>query len=271
MRELKFNLKYLLTKKEFCLATFILFFINIIHVFLTIQYSNSLNLTIENNYSAAYQMILCNVQVVFNVLLVLIFPIVSAMMISDTSFYEKEKRIDSILFTRLNYKKNLLVKFFLSFLVSFFVCFSSFYLNYFLMKNLFMNGQGLSYFQSVSFYGVIDSLDFIDGMRFQNLELYVFLRVVVTSMTIALLSMFSYSISFYLKKRILIYLVPFAVILIGMYLFPLFHFSHNGYASFLQSLTNYTFQDVFLAFGILIFLSICFFFPHYKKKETIFS
>ena len=89
LKELKFNLKLLLKRKELYYAIFVSLLINVIHAFFVIDYFNNNNIFLNNSFSAEYLYILYNPIVTFSSLIIIIFPIINSLIFCDISWKEK--------------------------------------------------------------------------------------------------------------------------------------------------------------------------------------
>ena len=74
MKEFIYSLKCLIHKKEFYFAIIGILLINLIHVFLVIQFN--LNALLETGYKAEYLYILYNPSVNLNMIIIIIFHII---------------------------------------------------------------------------------------------------------------------------------------------------------------------------------------------------
>lgn len=249
---LKFNIQYIIRKKEFYFSILAILLINILHAFLVIQTISNQNGYIDSTYSAEYQMILYNPLITFNIVIVIIFPIICSIIFSDSNFIENKYKISNILFTRVNYKKNIIIRTFLSFILPFIICFLGFTLNYLLLSVIFNNGNILTYFQSLPFDLIGNEEFFLDNIRLANPVLFIFLLNIVESSIIGLLSVFAYSISFFIKQKVIIYLSPLLYLIISMLILSLFRLEDFSLITLMQQFSKYSIFD--LLFSILLLI-----------------
>lgn len=269
MKELKFNIQYLLKKKEFYLAMLIAFFINLIHVFLCVSESVRLNYTIEGSYSGEYQFILYNAFVTLNVLIIVIFPIAFSMIFSDSNWLENKRKTSNMLFTRLNFKKNILIRALLSIVVTFFISFFSFLFNYIVLRIIYGTGNALTFWQSTAFYLDLDMGWFLDNVRLSNPVLFVMIINISVSLMLGLLSAFSYLVSFFAKQRILIYFIPLIFLIITELILPNIGFKSLSFIKFLQPFSKYNIADFIMGALILLFINISLLCIRAFKKDVL--
>ena len=112
MKELKYNIKYLLNRKEFYFAILVTFTINLIQVFLSVHESLRLNQFFEELYTGEYQFILYNVNVNLHALIFVVIPIICSMVLSDSNLIENKLKTTNMLITRINYKKIFLLEYY---------------------------------------------------------------------------------------------------------------------------------------------------------------
>lgn len=253
MKELKFNLRFLLRKKELYYAIIVILLINLLHVIFVVKDSSCLA---ETCRSGEYQFILNNHFVQFTPMVVLVFPIVCALIFSDTSWCDIKYGTGNLLYTRVNYKKNILVRLVLTFLVSFLIVFIGVILNYATLRFIFGTGNVTTHAQSTGFY--LNSLPdrFLDSTRLSNPQLYAVLLCGHISLIIALLVTVSYSFSFFIKQRIFIYFLPVFLIILFAFIFPFIGFSSLSFLQQLQPLTVFSYKDAFISYLLLFSFSI---------------
>ena len=152
MKELKFNINYLLNKKEFYFAIFIALAINLIHVFLSIQDSLRLNQFFEELYTGEYQFILYNINVNLQALLFIVFPIICSMILSDSNFIENKLKTTNMINNRIRPNRNILIRLLLCVMLTFLICFFSFLFNYIVLRIIFGSGNFATFTQDVAFH-----------------------------------------------------------------------------------------------------------------------
>ena len=208
MKELKFNLNYLLHKREFYFVIFVSLFINLVHVFLCIGESTRVGSFYETLHTGEYQFILYNPIVTLTVLLIIVFPISFSLIFSDSNFLERKNKTINMLTPRLDYKKNIFSRLFLTLIITLFVCFLSFLFNYILLVIIYGSGNRVSYFQEAAFNLSFNSSWFLDSLRLSNPIIFTLTINLLVSFMYGLLVTFSYSISFFVKNRVVIFFAP---------------------------------------------------------------
>lgn len=196
MKELKFNIKYLLNRKEFYFALLIAFAISLIHVFLCVQESLRLNQFYEELHTGEYQFILYNVNVNLQGLILVVVPIICSMVLSDSNLIENKLKTTNMLITRINFKKNILIRVLSCILVTSIICFLSFSFNYIVLRIIFGTGNSVVLTQGVAFHLPYLPGFFLDTIRIQNPVLFVILINLCVSLLYGLLSALSYAVSF---------------------------------------------------------------------------
>lgn len=270
MRELKFNLKYIFYKKEFYIAIIAVLFTNLIHLFLTIKQNINFGNFAETANTAEYQFILNNFEINFLLFLVFIIPIFCSMILSDSSWYEEKNKITNILHNRINYRKNIVIRFILSILISFLIVFISVILNYFILVLLFGSGNSATSFYELPIYILNYNNIFLSSLRVSNPVLYVLALDFHVSLLISLLSAISYSLSFFIKQRIFVYFIPFLFIIGSEFLSYLIGAHEYSIARQLQNSNSFSVSNA-LTLYIVLFLIALFFLviSLFKKKETL--
>ena len=112
MKELKYNIKYLLKKKELYFMIIFLLLVVIANVVLvsaeTLSRIDDYKETIE---TAEYLQIFSNFSSwLLCPICILCIPIISSLVFCDISWLEKKGKIDYLLCNRLNYKKNIMIR-----------------------------------------------------------------------------------------------------------------------------------------------------------------
>ena len=267
MKEVKYNIKYLLNKKELYFSIIGILLINLIHVLLVIYHDY--DFFYEMGYRAEYLTILYNVDVNINMILILIFPIICSTVFSDISWFESKQKIDYLLCNRLNYKKLIIIRFFLILLIVFFIVFVGFLLNYITLCYIYGSGNALTYFQSPAFFLVNINEYFLDGLRIFNPTLFIVIISFHVSILIALLSGLAYSASFYIKQRVMIYIFPFLVLVGSELLSSVLIMNQYSIVHQLQPFTTFSAINalsLYLILGILCFALILI---HIRKKDLL--
>ena len=171
MKEFKYNIKILLRKKELYYCIIGVLLINAIHVILVINHYSP-NMILK---TGEYQFILYNNEVTIMSLVIIALPILTSLVLSDTSWNDKHLGYNNYLYTRLNIKKNIFSRLFLSFITTFIICFVGFILNYLTLRFIFGSGNLITNFQELPYDQVIASEFFLDSIRYYNPILFIIL------------------------------------------------------------------------------------------------
>lgn len=268
MKELKFNINYLFHKREFYFVIFIVFFINLVHVFLSISEVLRTNLIYESISTAEYQSILYN-SCDLNSILIIVFPILFSMIFSDASFMEDKRKTTNMLATRLNLKKNIIVRMFLSMFVTFLICFLGFLFNYIVLIIIFKSGNIVTSFQESAFNMLSYPSFFLDGLRLNNPVLFTLICNLLVSLMYGILSMFSYVVSLCIKNRIIIYFISVCYLIIIELLFPLLNWSKLSYINCFQISALSDFSPFIVNTILIIILSVIILIYYFKKKDVL--
>lgn len=269
MKELNYNIRCILNRKELYLAIFLIFLVNIIHVFLVVQTCGGQKIFIENSYSAEYQSIVYNGLVNLDVLVVIIFPILCTLIFSDSNWLDKNLKRDIFLFNRLNYRKSCFIKLFIIFIISFLICFAGFVFNYLLLSIIFENGTTLSYFQSTGFYLTHLEEFAFDLLRISDPVVFLLVLTIIKSIFISLLSCMAYSFSFFIKKRILIYFLPLLISILCEIISSVLNLKFISLIKFLQPLPKYNIENVIFSIISIFVISIVLIFYNTRKRDIL--
>lgn len=269
MKELKFNLKYIVHKKEIYFSIFILFLINLIHVLLCIIQSSGFNVYKQNYYTAEYQFILYNPFVSLSVLLIIMIPVLCSMIISDSNYLESKRRTFNMLELRINHKKNIITRLFLSFIITFTLCFLSFLFNYISLIIIYGSGNNITYFQEAPFNLLVYKSWFLDNLRLYNPVLFTLIINILVSFMYGLLVSFSYAISFYVKNRIVIYFAPLCYEIISELIFNILNLENLSIVKCLQPFSNNNIISYVMCSCIIILIIFILIKKQIDKKEII--
>ena len=187
MKELKYNLKYILNKRELYFALIIIFSISLIHVILCFMESTRLGQFSNQMYTGEYQFILYNINTNFQSILFIVIPIVCSMILSDSSYYEDKLKLTNIFHNRLNYRKNIIVRILFCLILTFLICFICFIFNYVLLRIIFGTGNLVTFYQDVAFHSSYMPDLFLEDVRIANPFLFVVLISISTSFIYGLL------------------------------------------------------------------------------------
>ena len=270
MKELKFNLKQMVLKKEFYIAILTVLLINIIQLFLTIQLNLSFNNPVELLRNAEYQIILNNYEVSFFLTYLFIVPIIVSLVFSTSNWDENDKKITNILYTRTDYKKNILIRLFLSILISFLITFVCTLLNYLAIRFIFISGSNFTSYQELPFNLFKDNIYYIfNEIRLTNVTLYAVMIIFHVSAIIGLISGICYSLSFFIRQKIIIYFIPLLLIIGSELLAFVTGLDWLSLARHIQLMNGITYNNIFLVYSGLIILCLIPIIKTIKNKEHI--
>lgn len=269
MKEFLYSLKCLILKKEFHFAIIVILLINLIHIFLVIHFNYNSNMLLETGYRAEYLYILYNPSVNLNMIIIIVFPIICSTILSDICFLEDKQKINNFLHTRLNQKKLILSRFIIILIVVFFINFLAFLLNYTSLYLIYGSGNVLTYFQSPAFYMVSKDFLFMDSLRLSNLTLYMIFITAHVSFLLSLLSLLAFSISPFVKHKIMIYIFPFLVMVLTELMFPLFNISSYSIVGQLQPLSTFKVENAIILYCVLLVSCVCMLIFGYKRKDLL--
>lgn len=269
MKELKYNLKCLFRKKELHFSIIGILLINLIHIFLVIHYNYNFHVLYETGHRAEYLYILYNISVNLNMIIIIVFPILSSLIFSDINYLENRQKTNNLLHVRLNSKKLIISRFILIIITVFLINFIAFSLNYIVLNFIYGSGNAISYFQSPAFYMISNKHVFLDSLRLSNLSLFFICITAHVSFLISLLSGLAYAISFFVKQKIMIYISPFLILMMTELLLPLLNLSSYSIVGQLQSLSVFSGVDAIILYGILLICSTCLIIIHFTKKDLL--
>lgn len=269
MKELKYNYNCLRKRKEFYFAVFGILLINLAHLIISLHFNIVPGSFIENSYTAEYQFILYNTRVTLQMIVIIVFPLLCNIILSDMSWIEKKRKIDNIMFSRLNLKKLVFTRYLLIVACTTLVLFIGFMLNYLSFYIIYGSGNAITYFQSPAFMLLTVEEFFLDGIRVSNPILFTIIITSVVSLLIGLITGLSYLLSFFAKQRIFIYIMPF-LLLMGMeYVFSIFNLNNFTYVKLLQPFSMFSMNNVIITFGGTLFISIVLLLFNTKKRDIL--
>lgn len=269
MKELKYNLKYLINRKELYVSIIGILLVNLIHVFLVIHYSYNASVYYENWYKAEYLFILYNINVVLSTVIIIVFPIISSTIFSDTSWLENKRKTNTILYSRLNYKKLVISRFILIIFITFLINFIGFMMNYIALKCIYGSGNAMTYMQGPAFYLTVNQYYFLDSLRLLNPVIFTICISAHVSLIIGLLSGFSYAISFFIRQRVMIYIIPFLLIIGSEFLFSFVKLNQYSLVKQLQPFSRFNIENALILYFVLFILNLFLLFQHFKKRDVL--
>lgn len=268
MKELKFNIKCILHRKELYIAVLSILLINLFQVYLCVKdfidYPSHLIPTAE------YQFILYNVNVVLSAIIILIFPILFSTVFADATFLENQRKTTNLLYVRFNMKKNIIIRAILSFFITFIICFIGFMFNYLILRIIFGTGNLITPFQDTSFLLHTGDSFFLDNIRIINPRLFVTLISLSVSIIMGLLTMLSYSISSFIKQKVLIYFSPIIFLILWEVIVSFFHFNKSlSVITMLQPFSCYNLFNYVVVCLILIFINLLLLIVKLFQKDVL--
>ena len=206
MKELKYNINYLLRKKELYIMIIFLLIIVIANVYMVSSEAlfrmDDYKETIETAeylqiFSGYSNWILCP-------MFILGVPILSSLVFCDISWTERKGKIDNLLSNRLDYKTNTIVRFFLTIFGTFLLVFLTLLLDYLCLVYLFGSGAKIDYSGGAAF-NIFTTIKFLKELFYVSPFLHSVVSILHISLIFGLLTGLSYALSFYLKQKVLIY------------------------------------------------------------------
>lgn len=212
MKEINFNLHYLYHKTEFWIALAVILGVNALSAALSIF---TYDYELMSTMSADYQFILNNVFVNMISFVILIIPVAVGLVFADSGWLERQRKTENMLYTRLDLRKNCVLRYFMTMIVSFFMTMAGFLLNYLILYFIYGSGNRLTYAQDLPFamLGYTDTA--LNTIFLSKPMLAVLVESILVSLVIALLSGLCYTLSYFIQFRLLIiiYVLPFVILM----------------------------------------------------------
>ncbi len=268
MKELKFNLKNMINKKEFYLAIMGVLLINLIHVILVVNRVISLKTPLEKTMTAEYQFLFYNSEITFGAIIVIALPILCGAIFSDCNVLENARKTTNLLHVRINPKKNIFVRAVLSFFLTFSISLFGFLLNYFLLRIIFGSGNLITFSQELPFFQYPDTV-FLGNILNSNPTLFVFLICSLVSITLGLISSLSYLLSNLVNRKIIIYFIPFILIILWEVITIVLKVHSISILSALQPFETSKLSLYVKVFAILGIFNVLAFLLSLFKKDTL--
>ena len=197
-------------------------------------------------------------------------PFLFNTLLGDSTFMELKQGNCAFLHTRMDYMKNILIRYFLSIILVFLLSCFCFFLNYISFSIIFGNGNMVTYRSDLPFMQEVSTKWFLDTLKFDNPMMYSIMLMLHISMIYALLAGLSYALSFLFKKRILIYFSSMILIIVDEFITMILKIPHLSIMLQLQPNSVFDVSDALLLYFIL-FLSgiatLCVFL--FKKKDLL--
>ncbi len=269
MKEFKYNVMFLLKKRELYFSIVFVFLTNLIHVLLCIDNSFRFNTIIESSFSAEYQFILYNNNVQLSPLIIIVFPILFALAFADSTWIENKNKVSNILNMRLNPRKNFFVRFLISIFMTFIICFLSFLFNYILLNLIYGSGNSKSFFQDLPFDLIANKGWFLDDLRITNPVLFTIVINLTVSLTLGLFSGFAYVCSSFVKHRVIIYFIPLIFVVSFEMISNFIGLKEISFIKMLQPFSKYGLNHYFIGICFLLLLSLIMLIINCHKKDYL--
>ena len=270
MKLLKYNL--LLMEKQkiiyFILCALIIFSLSDILIVFTKQYEWIAYA--ENAPSADYLSILTYPFLRIAPFLIFGLPLLFNTLLADSTWMELKQGNSSFIQTRMDYMKNILIRYFLSIVLVFLLSCFCFFLNYIALSIIFGNGNTISFDSQLPFIRTDNTDWFLYSIRNDNPVLYSILLILHSSMLYALLAGISYALSFLFKKRILIYFSSIIFIIVVEFITMILKIGNLSIMLQLQPNSVLNVSDAFLLYFILFLFgmgTLCIFL--FKKRDLL--
>lgn len=252
MKELKYNIKFLLNKQELYYCIFGVFLINAVHVFMVINhYAPDTILK-----SAEYQFVLYNSEITITTLLILAIPILTSLVLADVSWNDEHIGYNNFLKTRMDIKKNIWIRMFLSIMITFIICFIGFMLNYLTLYFVCGSGNLIIHFQSLPYHLVSESEFFLDCVRYEDPVLFVILISAHEAFVFGLLSAVSYTLSFFTKQKLVIYFQAILFLILVEVVFSFLGIDSFSIIKQLQPFSIFTIWNSIVLYAVLFMVSV---------------
>lgn len=274
MKELKFNMNYFFKKKElYFMIIFLLLVVIMNIIFVTKENTSRIDDFKETIQTAESLTIFGGGGIwILLPLCLLSIPIFSALIFSDVNWVERKEKMDYLLYNRLSYTKNIIIRFFLTIIGTFLLVFVALMLDYLCLSYLYGNGPILDKVGGAAF-NFIPNIDFLKQFSYTNPISHTILCNIHISILFGLLAGFSYTCSFFIKQKVILYFQGPVILLVMEVLFGsiniggyyLRHFSlltqlQLSVGEYVNAIVLYIF--LFLVSSILIMI-------HLRKKDVL--
>lgn len=204
MKELKYNLIHLLKRKGFYFAFITVMWIVLLHL-LTIFFEGVDGCLYPEFMNRAEELFVVYNPGIILVLMYFIYPIVCSFVFRDVSWMDPYKNPNKIEYLYLDYKKNIVIQWFLTIIVSFLIIFTAFMFEYITLRYVFGSGFVYAGLQHLPFALPIKHDIFMLLVK-DNMWLYAMYTSASVAMIFALLAAIAYSISLYVEKKRFIFI-----------------------------------------------------------------
>lgn len=224
---------------------------------------------IEQSKSADYLFALAYPFMRIQPITILGLPLLFSLLFADSTWSELKQGNSVFLYTRMDYIKNILIRYILNIIIVFLISCFGFLLNYISFSLIFGHGNAMTNFYDLAF--LQETTDFfLDSIRNSNVLLYSLLLILHVSTIYSLLAGISYAISFLFKNRIMIYFSSILIIIIFELITMILKIGNLSIMMQLQPFSVFKITDalmlylILFLFGIGILLMFLF-----KKKDLI--
>ena len=258
MKEIKFNLKLILLRKEFYI--FILFLLGLIFFNILFSFKEASRRSLYAETISSPENLTLFGGTGFWILPVFIIgvPIFGSLAFCDLDFIEKRRKIDYNLSFRINRNKNRIMRMILIFLISFILIFFSLMLDYFCLKIILGNSLRNTFFISdMPAFLYTTSSQAFGNLIYSNTSLYVLFLNLYPSLILALVITLCYAVSFYINKKMVIYFIGPILLIISDFIGSNMNIKALAILENLQynSFNNFnSFLQIIFLFGVSILL-----------------
>lgn len=271
MKIIKYNLALLDKRKMIYLVLVVLILFSLCDVLIVFEKMYRRVDFVENCLSGDYLFVLTYPFLRVAPLLIFGLPVLFNLPLSDATWTELQQGNSTFLYTRMDYVKNIWVRYFLSVVIVFLLSCFCFLLNYLSFSIIFGNGNALTVFQGTAFLQENSGI-FLDSIRKSNVVLYSILLICHISLIYGLLAGITYTFSFLLKSRLqiffstILFMIAFEILKIPL------GFGNVSIFLQLQPFSSFMVEEALILYLFLFLFGIgmlCFFL--FKKRDIIAS
>lgn len=269
MKELKFNLRYLFTRKELYIAFITVLLMNLLCNVFTISNGHELTgLLYPQIMEGAEGQSLLVRRTYFILLILIVFSIVCSMIFADTSWQDLNENTGILLHTRLNPKKNIIVRWLLSIVVTTLICFIGYMLGYLSLLPIFGSGYTFYEYRYPAYAMILLPEFFMRDILMEQPMLYMSLYSLLSSLMFGIISSISYSLSLFLKHKLSTYFSGFMVVMIWIVLFMILGLErYTSFFAFLENESMKSWMDCCIQLSVMLLISIIPLIVYLFKKE----
>lgn len=270
MKILKFNLSLIEKRKIIYMVMCVLLMFSLVDVFAVFLKANNQVEFIQNSKTADYLSILTNPFISMAPILIFGLPLLFNLILSDSTWIELNQGNSTFIYTRLDYVKNILIRYFLSICIVFLLSCFCFLINYISLSFIFGNGNIHTNFQDLAFDLEIAPEFFLDSLRLSNPVMYSIFFILHISVLYGLISGISYSLSFIFKKQMLVYFSSVLFITIFEFIVTKINLGNLSIMKQLQPFSFFCVSDALILYSILFILGVSLILIFmFKKKDLL--